>query len=145
MANLTSALQQLREERKQAQYQVEKLESAISVLEDLVGRNGSLTRTAAGESRVITATARRRMAAAQSARWAKVGNRIRPRIPMSRAQHLRRSEHYRLRLGGRSRRHRERDGPGSRHNKRKRLRKGKMNNKAHVIFGCGLCCERAKT
>jgi hypothetical protein len=37
MANLTRALQELREERKQAQYQVEKLESAISVLEDLVG------------------------------------------------------------------------------------------------------------
>src|SRR5260370_478366 len=64
MANLTSALQQLREERKQAQYQVEKLDSAISVLEDLVGRNGSLTRTAAGGSRVVTAAARRRMAAA---------------------------------------------------------------------------------
>src|SRR6266545_814700 len=72
MANLTSALQELREERKQAQYQVEKLESAISVLEDLVGRNGSLTRTAVGGSRVVTATARRRMAAAQRARWAKV-------------------------------------------------------------------------
>jgi len=72
MANLTSALQQLREERKQAQYQVEKLDSAISVLEDLVGRNGSLRRTAAGGSRVVTATARRRMAAAQRARWAKV-------------------------------------------------------------------------
>ncbi len=72
MANLTSALQELREERKQAQYQVEKLESAISVLEDLVGSNGSLTRTAAGGSRVVTATARRRMAAAQRARWAKV-------------------------------------------------------------------------
>ena len=72
MANLTSALQELREERKQAQYQVEKLESAISVLEDLVGRNGSLTRTVAGGSRVVTATARRRMAAAQRARWAKM-------------------------------------------------------------------------
>ena len=72
MANLTSALQQLREERKQAQYQVEKLDSAISVLEDLVGRNGSLTPSAAGGSRVVTATARRRMAAAQRARWAKV-------------------------------------------------------------------------
>jgi hypothetical protein len=71
MANLTSALQQLREERKQAQYQVEKLDSAISVLEDLVGRNGLLMRTAAGGSRVVTATARRRMAAAQRARWAK--------------------------------------------------------------------------
>src|SRR5439155_2699526 len=72
MANLIDALQKLREERKQAQFQVEKLNSAISVLEDLVGRNGSLTRTAAGASRVVTATARRRMAAAQRARWAKV-------------------------------------------------------------------------
>lgn len=72
MTNLTSALQQLREERKQAQYQVEKLDSAISVIADLVGRNGSLTGTAAGGSRVVTATARRRMAAAQKARWAKV-------------------------------------------------------------------------
>ena len=72
MANLTSALQQLREERKQAQYQVEKLDSAISALEDLVARNGSLTRAAARGSRIVTATARRRMAAAQGARWAKV-------------------------------------------------------------------------
>jgi len=71
MANLTSALQELQEERKQAQYQVEKLDSAISVLEDLVGRNGSLAR-ASGGSRVVTAAARRRMAAAQRARWAKV-------------------------------------------------------------------------
>jgi hypothetical protein len=67
MANLTSALHELREERKQAQYQVAKLDSAISALEDLVGRNGSLARTAAGGSRVVTATARRRMAAAQRA------------------------------------------------------------------------------
>jgi hypothetical protein len=36
MANLTSALQQLREERKQAQYQIKILDLGISVLEDLV-------------------------------------------------------------------------------------------------------------
>lgn len=41
MANLTNALQQLREEREKAQSQVEKLESAISVIENLVGTNGS--------------------------------------------------------------------------------------------------------
>lgn len=72
MADLENALRQIREERKQAQYQVEKLDSAISVLEDLVGRSGSLTRTTARGSRIVTATARRRMAAAQRARWAKV-------------------------------------------------------------------------
>src|SRR5690242_10318738 len=75
MANLTNALQQLREERDQARSQVEKLDSAISVFEDLVGRNGSRTvgrRTRVG--RIVTAAARRRMAAAQRARWAKVGS-----------------------------------------------------------------------
>jgi peptidoglycan hydrolase CwlO-like protein len=69
---LTNALQQLREEREQAQSQVEKLDSAISVLDDLVGRNGSRSQAAARGSRVVTAAARRRMAAAQRARWAKV-------------------------------------------------------------------------
>jgi hypothetical protein len=73
MANLTNALQQLREERERAQSQVEKLDSAISVLEDLVGGNGSRTvRISSRGGRVVSAIARRRMAAAQRARWAKV-------------------------------------------------------------------------
>jgi hypothetical protein len=37
MGNLSSALQQLRAERKQAQLQVEKLDQAISVIESLNG------------------------------------------------------------------------------------------------------------
>ena len=37
MGNLTSALQQLRAERKQAQSRVEKLDQAISVIESLNG------------------------------------------------------------------------------------------------------------
>ena len=73
MANLTDALQQLREERKQAQSQVEKLDSAISVLGNLVGRNGSgRVGSSARGGRIISAAAPRRMAAAQRARWAKV-------------------------------------------------------------------------
>ena len=73
MANLTDALQQLREERGQAQSQVERLDSAISVLEDLVESNGSSTvRTSIGAGRIVSTAARRRMAAAQRARWAKV-------------------------------------------------------------------------
>jgi hypothetical protein len=73
MTNLTNALQQLREERKQAQSQLEKLTSAISVVEDLVGRNGAIISSRrAGKSRIVSAAARRRMAAAQRARWAKV-------------------------------------------------------------------------
>ena len=41
MANLTNVLQELREERKQAESQIHKLDSAILVLQDVDGRNGS--------------------------------------------------------------------------------------------------------
>jgi len=71
MSNLSSALQQLRQEQKQAEHRVEKLRSAISVIEGLVGRNGSGA-NGAGPGRVISAAARRRMALAQKLRWAKV-------------------------------------------------------------------------
>ena len=70
MGNLTNALQELREERKQAQLQVEKLDQAISVIESL---NGSGTVTQANQpTRVISAASRRKMAQAQRARWARV-------------------------------------------------------------------------
>ena len=73
MANLDNALQQLREERSQSQLQIKKLDSAISVLEGLVGENRSrVIRNGAQPNRVISAAARRRMAQAQRARWAKV-------------------------------------------------------------------------
>jgi hypothetical protein len=68
MADLGSALQQLREERESAQLQLEKLNSAISVLESLStgGRNGVRPK------RAVSAAARRKMAEAQRARWARV-------------------------------------------------------------------------
>ena len=79
MSNLTSALQQLREEQKQAQQQVEKLQSAISVIEGLVGRNGSgAPREGARPGRIVSAAARRRMALAQRARWAKARGESQP-------------------------------------------------------------------
>jgi hypothetical protein len=72
MTNLTNALGQLQEERNQAQAQLEKLNSAISVLEGLVGRNGASVSPSDRKRRVVSAAARRRMAVAQRARWAKV-------------------------------------------------------------------------
>jgi hypothetical protein len=72
MANLESALQQLQEERNQAQFQLEKLDSAISVLQGLLGRNSTGSRRGARPGRIVSAAARRRMAAAQRARWARV-------------------------------------------------------------------------
>ena len=69
MSNLTNALQELREERKQAHAHVEKLDQAISVIESL---NGSGTfRKANRPTRTISAASRRKMALAQKARWAK--------------------------------------------------------------------------
>ncbi|SRR6266700_506521 len=73
MANLTSALKQLQDERKQAQSQIQKLDTAISMLEDLVGRDGAVTTHGGSQGgRSVSAASRRRMAAAQRARWARV-------------------------------------------------------------------------
>ena len=75
MANLESALRQLREERKQAQVQLEKLDSAITVLEGIGGRNSTAPRRGARPGRTVSPAARRRMARAQKARWARVRGR----------------------------------------------------------------------
>ena len=72
MANLQSALQQLREERKQAEQQIETLDRAISAIEGIVGRSSGSIRNGNRPTRVVSAAARRRMAQAQRARWAKV-------------------------------------------------------------------------
>jgi hypothetical protein len=69
MANLDHVLQQLRDERGRKQQQLEQLDSAISVLEGLGGDNSTRT---SSRGRVVSALARRRMAAAQRARWARV-------------------------------------------------------------------------
>jgi hypothetical protein len=72
MANLDNVLQQLRDERGRAQQQLEQLDSAISVLEGLGGNNSHAPRSSSRGGRVVSAVARRRMAAAQRARWARV-------------------------------------------------------------------------
>jgi hypothetical protein len=76
MGNLTSALQELRAERKQAQLQVEKLDQAISVIESLNG-SGTLGR-ANQPTRIISAASRRKMAQAQRARWARARKESQP-------------------------------------------------------------------
>ena len=69
MANLSNALQQLRQERSRAQAEVEKLDEAISVIESL---NGSgISRKGTRATRIVSAASRRKMAQAQKARWAR--------------------------------------------------------------------------
>jgi len=72
MANLQSALQQLKEERKQAEQQVQTLDRAILAIEGIVGRSVGTSRNGGRPGRVVSAAARRRMARAQRARWARV-------------------------------------------------------------------------
>ena len=70
MENLENALQQIREEHKQAQLRVEKLDE---VIHGLVGLNSSAhSRNGAGRSRTLSASTRRRISLAQKARWARV-------------------------------------------------------------------------
>ena len=71
MANLTATLAQLRDERKQAQIQVAKLDEAISVIERLLGQKGRRTSAGSGVRRVLSPAAKRRISQAQKARWAK--------------------------------------------------------------------------
>jgi hypothetical protein len=70
MANLTGTLAQLRNERRQAQLQVEKLDEAILVIEKLLGQRGKRT-AGTGVRRVLSPAAKRRISQAQKARWAK--------------------------------------------------------------------------
>ena len=81
MGNLSSALQQLRAERKQAQAHVEKLDQAISVIESL---NGSrIFQQTNQPTRIISAASRRKMAQAQRARWARAKEASRPVVAIA--------------------------------------------------------------
>jgi len=85
MGNLNNALQELREERKLAQLQVEKLDKAISVIESLNGpgttrQANQPTQTMAAPTRIISAASRRKMALAQQARWAKIRKESQPTV-----------------------------------------------------------------
>jgi hypothetical protein len=73
MSNLENVLQQIRDERKQAQLRVEQLDE---VIRGLVGLDGSVSAAkGAGRSRIMSASARKRISLAQKARWAKVRGR----------------------------------------------------------------------
>lgn len=72
MTNIAKAIDRLREERRDAQNQVQKLGEAISVLEKLTRGAGSITGMGHRAKRVLSAAGRRRISLAQKARWAKI-------------------------------------------------------------------------
>ena len=75
MSNLTQVVQRLKEERGQLQGRIEQLDEALKALTGLHGVRGTARRRgpaqAPGKRRTMSAAARKRIAAAQRARWAK--------------------------------------------------------------------------
>lgn len=73
MLNLTKAVRQLKMERDQTQRKLEQLNAALKVLGSLGGISRRLGggQTAGKKRRPMSAAARKRIAAAQRARWAK--------------------------------------------------------------------------
>jgi hypothetical protein len=73
MSNLVNVVGQLRKQREEAQKTVEQLDQALAALDGVDGsRSRRKSSQKVGEkSRTISAAARKRMAEAQHARWAK--------------------------------------------------------------------------
>lgn len=76
MANLANVVQQLQKERDQAHRRLEQLDEALKVLGGLGRLRGRATRVGRAQTlgkkrRTMSAAARKRIAAAQRARWAK--------------------------------------------------------------------------
>jgi len=69
MATLQRIFKELKKEKKRAQKEVERLEEAIAAFGKLVGKRTQRAR------RTLSAAARKRIAAAQRARWAKLKER----------------------------------------------------------------------
>src|SRR5579864_7437093 len=81
--DLMGIVQQLRSQRNRAQAEVDRLDAALSALGSL---NGTFRGVKAGRGRKpMSPAARRRIAAAQRARWAKLraGKAGRPKAPVS--------------------------------------------------------------
>jgi hypothetical protein len=76
MSNLAHVVQQLRKERDQAQRRIEQLDEALKALSGFGALRGTTKRHGPSQPsgrkrRTMSAAARRRIAAAQRARWAK--------------------------------------------------------------------------
>lgn len=73
MSNLAKVVAQLRQQRAEARKKVEQLDQALAALGSIDGlrSGGRNSRNVGKKGRTMSAAARRRIAAAQRARWAK--------------------------------------------------------------------------
>jgi|SRR5882672_8876935 len=74
MSNLVEIQNELQSKRKELQHELSRIDAAISALSGLSRPSGTVNSNAAGHTdrRILSIGARRRIAAAQRARWAKV-------------------------------------------------------------------------
>jgi len=71
MSNLTSVVQQLKKERDQLQGRIEQLDEALKALTSTGGVRRQGSAQPSRKRRTMSVAARKRIAAAQRARWAK--------------------------------------------------------------------------
>jgi len=73
MLNVSKLIRQLKKEREQTRAKLEQLDSALKVLGDVgnSGRRGGRGGRTSGTRRPMSAAAKKRIATAQRARWAK--------------------------------------------------------------------------
>jgi hypothetical protein len=71
MPNLDGIVRELKTQRDRAQREVEQLNAALTALGNLGSGNGRSKRVLVGIRKTMSAAARRKIAAAQRARWAK--------------------------------------------------------------------------
>jgi hypothetical protein len=72
MADLVAVLEQLKQERQQAEGRLRKLEEAIAVLSKVTTGESALSSNGGRRRYRLSEAARERIASAQRARWAKV-------------------------------------------------------------------------
>ena len=70
MSALNQTIRQLQDRKTRAQQEIEKLNLAINALRQLDGN--AIASTTANPKRTLSVAARRKIAAAQKARWAKI-------------------------------------------------------------------------
>ena len=78
MPNLDNALRELREKRRHAQTEIEKLDQLIFGIESLRGTEAVVPSKTTPQKRIISIASRRKMALAQKARWASIQKNSQP-------------------------------------------------------------------
>jgi hypothetical protein len=78
MSNLDNALRELRQKRRHAQIEIDRLDQIITGIELLSGTEAAAPSKTTPQKRIISIASRRKMALAQKARWASIRKNSQP-------------------------------------------------------------------